>query len=612
MANGNNKGKKPQRKPIPIWWFIAAMFAMILFSNYIQRGKSTIPLDYSEFLEEVERGQIAEVVFRGEDISGEFIEERTFGEIKTKKFKSYGPYDAELRKQLSAKKVKFSSEPSANFLTIWGPTLLFLLVIIWFWRRQMGGGGMFGGGGGAFGFGKSQPRVSVNDTRVTFKDVAGVEEAKEELKEVVEFLKNPARFSRLGAKIPKGVLLMGPPGTGKTLLARAVAGEAEVPFLSLSGSEFVEMFVGVGAARVRDLFKQAKTIAAHKPCIIFIDEIDAMGRHRGAGLGGGHDEKEQTLNQLFVEMDGFEANSGIVMMAATNRPDVLDPALLRPGRFDRHVTVGFPDLNGREAILKVHTRDKVLASDIDLRVIARGTPGFSGADLANLVNEAALLAGRLGKLTIEMVDFEAAKDRILMGLEKKGFKMTEHERLITAFHEAGHTIAAKMLPGADPVHKVSIIPRGRALGVTCQLPEEDRYLMQKSQALSRIVILMAGRAAEMFRFKEPSSGAQNDIEVATEMARKMVCDWGMSEGLGPVKWSDLGEEVFLGRQIVQSQGCSQETSSKIDAEKKKILETGLREAQRIIKENPEKFETLVKALLEKEVLDEEEINAIFA
>lgn len=595
------------------WFILIGVGLMLLYSHYMQPKEGPLKLSYSEFLVAAEKDDIREVVFQGEKISGLMR--------KDEKFESYGPHNLELIEKLKKGNIKVTVAPSSNWFAtalIW-ILPLFFFIFIWnlMMRRQArGGGGMFGGEGGIFGFAKSRPRLSFNDQRVTFKDVAGVDEAKEELREVVEFLRDPEQFSRLGAKIPKGVLLMGPPGTGKTLLGRAVAGEAGVPFLSLSGSEFVEMFVGVGAARVRDLFAQAKAIAAQRPCIIFIDEIDAMGRHRGAGLGGGHDEKEQTLNQLFVEMDGFEVNSGIVVMAATNRPDVLDPALLRPGRFDRHVTVGLPDINGREAILKIHIRGKVLARDeegnslVDLKVIARGTPGFSGADLANLVNEAALFAGRAQKNEIEMIDFERAKERVVMGAERKNFKMSEREKEIIAYHEAGHTIVAKMIPGSDPVHKVSIIPRGRALGVTMQLPLEDRYLVSKSYALGQLKILMGGRAAELIKFFETSSGVQNDIQVATNLVEKMLCLWGMDDDLGPVTWSKEHEDIFLGRQIVQSRGYSEATGEKIDAQKKKIISESMAEAERIIKENRGKFEALVTTLLEREILEEEEINKI--
>ncbi len=513
--------------------------------------------------------------------------------------------------KLQERGVKIAAkEPKSGGGDLWVWILLGLLplVLFWFFFR-----GMFGQMTSQMNqnkdFGQSKARVHQDTTKAIFDDVAGCDEAKEELKEVIEFLNNPQKFSKLGAKIPKGVLLMGPPGTGKTLLARAVAGEADVPFLTLSGSDFVEMFVGVGAARVRNLFETAKKAA---PCIIFIDEIDAVGRQRGTGLGGGHDEREQTLNQLFVEMDGFEANLGIIVIAATNRPDVLDPALLRPGRFDRHITVGLPDINGREAILEVHTKNTILAKDIDLREIARGTPMFSGADLANLINEAALLASRQDKDAIYRGDLERAKDRIIMGLEKKGLKMTEREREIIAYHEAGHTLVAKILPGADPIHKVSIIPRGRALGVTSQLPEEDRYIAPKSYMLNELAILLGGRAAELIKFGESSSGASNDIQAATVEAQKMVCKYGMSDKLGAVAWGKEAEDIFLGRQIVQSRGYSEQTAREIDEEVKMLVDESLKTAKKIIEENQAKFEALTKALLEKETLDSDEVSKVLA
>ncbi len=581
------------------WLILAGLGAMLLYSHFMQPKEEPLKLSYSEFLAAAEKDDILETVFQGEKIFGLTRENR--------KFESYGPYTLDLIQKLRQNKIKVSVVSAAPaFWVNWLPTLFFIFLLIWFFRRRTEGGGMFGGGG-VFGFGKSRPQLSFNDQKVTFKDVAGVDEAKEELREVVEFLRNSGQFGKLGAKIPKGVLLMGPPGTGKTLLGRAVAGEAGVPFLTISGSDFVEMFVGVGASRVRDLFENARKLA---PCIIFVDEIDAVGRHRGAGLGGGHDEREQTLNQLFVEMDGFEANSGIIVMAATNRPDVLDPALLRPGRFDRHITVGLPDINGREAILKIHIADKIMSPDVDLKVIARGTPGFSGADLANLVNEAALLAGRMKKAAVEMADFQKAKDRVLMGIEKKGLVMNEREKEIVAYHEAGHAIAAKMTPGADPVHKVTIIPRGRALGVTQQLPLEDRYLTTKSFASGQLVIFMGGRAAELLKFGEPSSGAQKDIQVATTIAQMMICKWGMNDELGPVALGKEMEDIFLGRQIIQSRGYSDDTARQIDEEVKKLVGEALEQAKKIIEENRGKFDILVMTLLEKETLEEEEINRI--
>jgi cell division protease FtsH len=442
---------------------------------------------------------------------------------------------------------------------------------------------------------------------VTFADVAGVDEAKEELQEIIEFLKDPPKFQKLGGRIPKGVLLMGPPGTGKTLLARAIAGEASVPFFSISGSDFVEMFVGVGASRVRDLFEQGKK---HAPCIIFMDEIDAVGRHRGAGLGGGHDEREQTLNQLLVEMDGFESNEGVILIAATNRPDVLDPALLRPGRFDRQVVVARPDIRGREGILRVHTKKIPLDADVDLTVLARGTPGFSGADLANLVNEAALLAARQNKKTVCMKDFETAKDKVLMGVERKSIVISEEERKVTAYHEAGHTLVAKSLPGTDPIHKVTIIPRGRALGVTQQLPIDEKHNYPKEYLLNEIAIMMGGRVAEEVVFGEITTGAGNDIERATELARKMVCEWGMSERMGPLTFGKREEMIFLGREIAQHQDYSEQTAVEIDREVKQIVMTNYEKAKVLIKERIAILHALAKALLEEEVLDASQIDAI--
>jgi len=464
------------------------------------------------------------------------------------------------------------------------------------------------GGGKAMSFGRSKARlIADSQRRVTFADVAGVEEAKEELREIIAFLREPKKFTVLGGRIPKGVLLMGPPGSGKTLLARAVAGEAGVPFFSISGSDFVEMFVGVGAARVRDLFEQGKKNA---PCIVFIDEIDAVGRHRGAGLGGGHDEREQTLNQLLVEMDGFESNEGVIIMAATNRPDVLDPALLRPGRFDRRVVVPRPDVGGREAILKVHAANKPLAPDVILAIIARGTPGFSGADLESVVNEAALIAAKLSKKLIEMVDFELAKDKVLMGTERKSMIISEEEKKNTAFHEAGHTLVAKLIPGTDPIHKVTIIPRGMALGLTQQLPTDDRYTQNRAFCEKSLAILMGGRAAEELVFGQPTTGAGNDIERATELARKMVCEWGMSEKMGPLAFGKKGEEIFLGREIVQHSDYSEETARDIDAEVRRLVMESYDKARKILADNRSTLDRLAAALLEHESLSGDQINRI--
>jgi cell division protease FtsH len=469
---------------------------------------------------------------------------------------------------------------------------------------------MQGGGAKALSFGKARARlISEKHNKITFADVAGVDEAKEELREIIEFLKDPQRFQKLGGKIPKGVLLVGPPGTGKTLLAKAIAGEANVPFFSISGSDFVEMFVGVGASRVRDLFEQGKK---HAPCIIFMDEIDAVGRHRGAGLGGGHDEREQTLNQLLVEMDGFETNEGVILIAATNRPDVLDPALLRPGRFDRQVVVPRPDVKGREEILRVHARRIPLGPDVDLKVLARGTPGFSGADLANLVNEAALLAARHSKKVVEMFDFESAKDKVLMGVERRSMIISEEEKRTIAYHEAGHTLVAHSLPGADPVHKVTIIPRGRALGLTQQLPADDKYNYSRDYLMNRITILLGGRAAEEMVFRQQTTGAGDDLEKATEMARKMVCEWGMSEKLGPLTFGKREEHIFLGREFARHQDYSEETAVLIDAEVKQIVLDSAARARSILEEQIARLHRLAKALLEHESLDAEEITRVLA
>jgi cell division protease FtsH len=508
-----------------------------------------------------------------------------------------------LRKQgvrIAARPVE--QNPWYNVLLSWLPMLLFIGVWIFFMRQMQGGGAK------ALSFGKARARLlTEKQNRITFADVAGVEEAKEELEEIIEFLKDPQRFQKLGGRIPKGVLLMGPPGTGKTLLARAIAGEANVPFFSISGSDFVEMFVGVGASRVRDLFEQGKK---HAPCIIFMDEIDAVGRHRGAGLGGGHDEREQTLNALLVEMDGFESNEGVILIAATNRPDVLDPALLRPGRFDRQVIVGRPDIRGREEILKVHVKKVPLGADVELSVLARGTPGFSGADLANLVNEAALLGARENKQFVEMKDFENAKDKVLMGVERKSLVVSEEERRTTAYHEAGHALVAKLIPGADPIHKVTIIPRGRALGVTLQLPIDEKYNYHREYLLNNIAILMGGRVAEEIVLGKISTGAGNDLERATELARKMVCEWGMSEKMGPLTFGKKEEMIFLGREIAQHQDYSEQTAQEIDQEVRRFVMDAYAYAKELLKARTEALHALAAALLEREVLEGPQIDGI--
>ncbi|MBN1959386.1 MAG: ATP-dependent zinc metalloprotease FtsH [Deltaproteobacteria bacterium] len=555
---------------------------------------------FSEFLVAVESEKLQNV-----DVEIRNESEFLWQEGKVHK-KTIGRLTDEVMDKLLANNVKFklNNEESGAFwqtlLITWLPMFLVFLFLFFLMRQLQSGGGK------AMSFGKAKARlVSEGSPKVTFKDVAGADEAKEELSEIIEFLRDPKKFTRLGGRIPKGVLLMGSPGTGKTLLARAIAGEAGVPFFSISGSDFVEMFVGVGASRVRDLFEQSKK---HAPCIIFIDEIDAVGRHRGAGLGGGHDEREQTLNQLLVEMDGFESNDGVILIAATNRPDVLDPALLRPGRFDRRVVVPRPDLGGRGEILKVHTKKVPLEENVDLELIARGTPGFSGADLANLVNEAALVAARDNKSKVEQNDFESAKDKVLMGSERKSMIISEKEKLITAYHEAGHTLVAKTVPQADPVHKVTIIPRGRALGLTQQLPIEDRYNLSRSYAADRIAILFGGRIAEDIIFSEITTGAGNDIEVATDLARKMVCEWGMSEKLGPLTFGKKEEAIFLGREIAQHQDYSEHTAVEIDGEVRRIITEQYARAKEIIMSKLEELKRIAEALIEYETLEANEVQ----
>ena len=574
---------------------------MILLFNFIStpRPKGT-ELSYSDFLNRVEKGQVKAVTIEGEKISGILSNQNSFY--------TYAPKDTDLVPILRKAGVKITVKPHhenpwyLSLLASWLPMILLVGVWIFFMRQMQAGSGR------AFSFGRSRARmVTGEQVKVTFKDVAGIDEAKEELQEVIEFLRDPQKFTKLGGRIPKGVLLIGPPGTGKTLLAKAIAGEAGVPFFSISGSDFVEMFVGVGAARVRDLFSQAKKNA---PCIIFIDEIDAVGRHRGAGLGGGHDEREQTLNQLLVEMDGFEGNEGIIVVAATNRPDILDPALLRPGRFDRQVVVPAPDVKGRESILQVHTRRIPLAPDVDLSVLARSTPGFTGADLENLVNEAALIAARRGKNQVEMEDFEEAKDKILMGRERKSAVISEEERRITAYHEAGHTMVAKLLPGTDPVHKVTIVPRGQALGLTQQLPLDERHTYPKEYLLKRLMILLGGRAAEEIVFNECTTGAGNDIERATELARRMVCEWGMSDNLGPVAFGQRQGHIFLGKEITQVKDYSEATAIAIDNEVRRIVLECYQKAKKLLEDNLELLHKLANALLEEETLDGPTIDRI--
>ena len=583
-------------------WAILLVLLLALF-NMLQGPSQSAPsneINYSQFMNQVESGQVSSVTIQGDTVTGQTTGGATF--------RTTVPEDENVTPALRAADVDITAQPPAEggisplgILINWFPMLLLIGVWIFFMRQ------MQGGGRGAMGFGKSKAKLLTEKTgRVTFDDVAGIDEAKEELQEIVEFLKDPSKFQRLGGKIPKGALLVGPPGTGKTLTARAVAGEAGVPFFTISGSDFVEMFVGVGASRVRDMFEQAKKNA---PCIIFIDEIDAVGRSRGAGLGGGNDEREQTLNQLLVEMDGFEANEGIILIAATNRPDVLDPALLRPGRFDRQVVVPNPDITGREKILKVHMRDVPLADDVDPKVIARGTPGFSGADLANLVNEAALLAARRNKRMVSMAEFEDSKDKVMMGPERRTMVMTEKERTLTAYHESGHAIVALNVPASDPVHKATIIPRGRALGMVMQLPETDKMSMTHQEMTSRLAIMMGGRVAEELKFgkENVTSGAASDIKQATRLARAMVTQWGFSEEIGPVDYGEDQGEVFLGQQLVQSSSISAETAAKIEKEVKALVEGGLNEARRILTEKKDDWVKLSEGLLEYETLSGQEI-----
>jgi len=600
-----------QLKTILIWLVVFAAL-VVGYQIFSTAGGQSQQVDQSGFYDRLTSGEIAEVVITGDAVGYEIV-----GKFKSpqpgpaggavKSFKTYVIKDEALLGLLREQGVvvKVDKPKDGAFLTtllMWSPMLLFLGVWIFFMRQMQSGGNK------ALSFGKSRAKLtSSQGKKVTFKDVAGVEEAKEELQEIIEFLREPQKFQKLGGKIPKGVLLMGPPGTGKTLLARAIAGEANVPFFSISGSDFVEMFVGVGASRVRDLFEQGKKNA---PCIIFIDEIDAVGRHRGAGLGGGHDEREQTLNQLLVEMDGFETNEGVILIAATNRPDVLDPALLRPGRFDREVVVGRPDVRGREEILKVHIRKIPMAPNVDLSVLARSTPGFSGADLANLVNEAALLAARKEHKAVSMEDFELAKDKVLMGTERKSLIISDEEKKITAYHEAGHALVAFTVPYADPLHKVTIIPRGRALGVTMQLPVDDKHTYSREYLEAMIAVLMGGRVSEELRIGKITTGAGNDLERVTDLARKMVCEWGMSETLGPLTFGKKEEAIFLGREIAQHRDYSESTAQAIDLEVKSIVLEGYRKARSILEENGEALARIAEALLEREVLDAEEISAL--
>jgi len=585
-------------------WLLIGIMIILLFNLLNTPKKMQEEIIFSEFTAKLEEGQMEEVTIKES-------ERLLTGRLKDgTKFKAYFPDDPEIYKSLRALKVKTTVKPAdqnpwyVNFFFTWGPIIFIAVVWIFFMRQMQSGGNK------AMSFGKSKARlVSEKSVKITFADVAGIDESKTEVQEIIDFLKDPNKFTKLGGKIPRGVLLVGSPGTGKTLLARAIAGEAAVPFFSISGSDFVEMFVGVGASRVRDLFEQAKKSA---PCIIFIDEIDAVGRHRGAGLGGGHDEREQTLNQLLVEMDGFEGNEGIIIIAATNRPDVLDPALLRPGRFDRQVVVPHPDVKGRLEILKVHTRKTPLSENVDLDKIARGTPGFSGADLANLVNEAALLAARVSKTTIENNDFEAAKDKVLMGVERKSMIISDEEKKNTAYHEAGHALVAKLTPGTDPVHKVSIIPRGRALGITQQLPMDDKYTYSKDYLMKRLYVLMGGRAAEEIMLNQMTTGAGNDIERATDLARKMVTSWGMSDKLGPLTFGKKEEHIFLGREMAQHKDYSEKTAVDIDDEVRRLVSEAYVTAKGLLEKNVDILEAFARKLLEIETMDGPDIDAMIA
>jgi len=586
-------------KSIIIWVLFGLM--MILVFNLLETSKPNEEIGFSDFMLKVQQDEVSEVTITKP-------ENQILGTLKSGvKFKSYAPDYPDLVKELQAKSIKISAKPDhtpwyMNVLFNFGPIVL--LVVLWvFFMRQMQTGG-----NKALSFGRSKAKlVSEKGIKITFSDVAGIEEAKEEVQEIIEFLKDPQKFQKLGGKIPKGVLLVGPPGAGKTLLAKAIAGEAGVPFFSISGSDFVEMFVGVGASRVRDLFEQAKKSS---PCIIFIDEIDAVGRHRGAGLGGGHDEREQTLNQLLVELDGFDQNEGVIILAATNRPDVLDPALLRPGRFDRQVVVPHPDVKGRLEIIKVHSKKIPLSENVNLELLARGTPGFSGADLANLINEAALLAAKKSKTKVEMIDFEDAKDKVMMGKERKSMIISEEEKTNTAYHEAGHALVAKLTPGTDPLHKVSIIPRGMALGITQQLPIDDRYTYSREHILNMLAVFMGGRAAEEIALGHLTTGAGNDLQRATDLARKMVCEWGMSDKMGPLTFGKREEQIFLGKEFSRHKDYSEKTAEEIDEEVKSIVADRYRYAKQLLLDNKKTLLSLAHELLERETLDAVEIEAI--
>lgn len=589
-----------------IVWLVAILLLSSLMNHFSETAKKAnyADLAFSEFMNEAENKRISEVTIAGANIEGKLTDGRNFY--------TYAPYDPTMVETLRKNGVKVEAQPedtSSN--TFWGiviswfPMILLIGVWVYFMRQASSGNNK------AMSFGKSRARLIENNKKVTFADVAGCDESKQELEEIIDFLKDPSKFQRLGGRIPKGVLMVGPPGTGKTLLAKAVAGEANVPFFSISGSDFVEMFVGVGASRVRDMFAQAKKNA---PCLLFIDEIDAVGRHRGAGLGGGNDEREQTLNQLLVEMDGFDDNQSVILIAATNRPDVLDPALLRPGRFDRQVTVSNPDIKGREEILKVHVKKVPLAKDVNLTTVARGTPGFSGADLANLVNEAALLAARKNKRKVTLKDFDEAKDKVLMGAERKSMSMDDREKMNTAYHEAGHAICSLYTEGSDPIHKATIIPRGRALGMVQQLPEKDRYSITRQQMMSRLIVAMGGRVAEEMKFgyDAVTSGASGDIQMATNLARSMVTEWGMSDALGPVLYAENSGEVFLGKSVTQNQNMSEETARLVDAEIKRLVTEGYEGARKLLKEKEKEWTMLAEALIEYETLTGDEIKQVIA
>ncbi len=587
-----------------MFWMVAALVIFLFWSVSSRIQKNERQLSFSDFMAQLERGHVAKVTITGTGAGSQIA-----GEFKNgQSFRTFAPPQIEnlvntmLDKAVEVNARDANSSSWLGHIISWTPIVIMIAFLIFFMRQMQGSGNR------ALSFGKSKAKLSSSQQKkVTFKDVAGVDEAKEELQEIIDFLREPQKFQKLGGRIPKGVLLMGPPGTGKTLLARAISGEANVPFFSISGSDFVEMFVGVGASRVRDLFEQGKKNA---PCIIFIDEIDAVGRHRGAGLGGGHDEREQTLNQLLVEMDGFESNEGVILIAATNRPDVLDPALLRPGRFDRRVVVSLPDVAGREGVLKVHTSRIPLANDVNLSILARGTPGFSGADLANMVNEAALNAARRGQKVVKMADFEEAKDKVLMGAERRSMIMSDHEKRTTAYHEAGHALVAVFIDKADPIHKVTIIPRGMAMGVTMLLPESDRYSHDRDYVEAMIAVKMGGRIAEEVILNQLTTGAHDDLEKATELARKMVCEWGMSEKMGPLTFGRREEQVFLGRDIARHQDYSEDTAIKIDEEVKRIVEQNYARARTILTEHRPLLERVAQALLEREVLDAEEVRML--